>query len=795
MPLVSKSIPTLINGVSQQPDSLRLPTQAEAQVNCYSSVVEGLKDRPPTEHIAKLYTGTIGDAYSHTINRDAAERYEVLIRNGDLTVHTLAGVQKTVNFPNGKSYLNTATPSTSIRALTVADYTFILNTEKVPALDAAVTPTRAKEGLIFVKQGNYGSDYKVFIDGVQRAIKTTSTTSVADIATNAIAEDLRADLATWAGANYTVTRAGSVIHIKKVTGDFKLTVEDSQGGTSLACFKDATQSFTALPTTAPTDFQIAITGTAQSEYDTYYIKFVPATSGETFGEGSWEECVGFGVQATINPANMPHALIREGDGTFTFAQIDWDDLTVGDAESAPAPSFIGNTINDVFFFKNRLCFLASDSIIMSGIGTYFNFWPTTVTTVLDNDRIDYRVSHVKVPILRHAVPFDEKFVICSDQTQFIAQGTPTVTAKTLQVDPTTEFANSPTCKPVGAGKNVYFTFTRGDQYNGVREYFIDQTTAVKDALDITAHVPKYIPAGAHRLLVSTTEDILMVLTSGEANAIYVYKYFYAGDEKLQSAWMRMTFGNAATKIIGADFIDSTLYLVIQRTDGVYLEKSNYAPGIVDPNVNFVSHYDRRITEDECVSVSYNAGSNLTTWTLPYAVDGTMRIVTRETTPGQVIVTSNPTSTTLTASGDYSTRTVYIGQVYTRSYQLSKFYYREERSGGGGGNIVAAGRLQVRTCTLLYADTGTFNVTVEQDHRDPSNYVQYRDPQDSVFTGRVLGAGSNLLGAVALASGEFRFPVWAENTKVTITVSTDSFLPMRLVGAEWEGFYHARSRRV
>ncbi|MGL5918126.1 MAG: hypothetical protein ACRCYM_02665, partial [Cetobacterium sp.] len=91
-------------------------------------------------------------------------------------------------------------------------------------------------------------------------------------------------------------------------------------------------------------------------------------------------------------------------------------------------------------------------------------------------------------------------------------------------------------------------------------------------------------------------------------------------------------------------------------------------------------------------------------------------------------------------------------------------------------------------------TGTFTVTVSQDHRDPSNYVQFRDPSDSVFTGRVLGAGSNLLGAVALADGEFRFPILSENTKVTITVTTNSFLPMHLLGAEWEGFYHSRSRR-
>ena len=54
MALVSKSIPNLINGVSQQPPALRLPTQGETQENGLSDVVDGLKKRPPTKFLNKL---------------------------------------------------------------------------------------------------------------------------------------------------------------------------------------------------------------------------------------------------------------------------------------------------------------------------------------------------------------------------------------------------------------------------------------------------------------------------------------------------------------------------------------------------------------------------------------------------------------------------------------------------------------------------------------------------------------------------------------------------------------------
>ena len=75
MALVSRTIPNLVQGISQQPEVLRLSSQATVQENGFSSVVEGLKKRPPTNYLAKLGTSTPNNAYIHTINRDTTERY------------------------------------------------------------------------------------------------------------------------------------------------------------------------------------------------------------------------------------------------------------------------------------------------------------------------------------------------------------------------------------------------------------------------------------------------------------------------------------------------------------------------------------------------------------------------------------------------------------------------------------------------------------------------------------------------------------------------------------------------
>lgn len=776
MPLVSAQIPNLINGVSQQPDSLRLPSQAEVQINMYPSVVEGLKDRPPTEHIAVAYAGVLPEAYDHTMNRDVTRRHKALIIDGDLFVNGLDdGAAKTVAFPDGKSYLDSAAPSTDFRAVTVADYTFVVNRAVTVAMESDLTTVRLKEGLVFVKQGNYGSTYKIFIGGVEKATYTTSTTDVLDIATDSIATDLAALLVTSLGVGYTVTRVGSTISIVKASGDFILTCTDSQGGSSMQTFKNTTQSFTGLPITAPNGFEISITNDPGSEVDNYYLRFATIDN-STFGEGVWNECTAQGIAYKLDPATMPHVLIRNEDGTFTFEEAAWDNLTVGDELTAPLPSFVGGVINEVSFFKNRLAFWSDDNTIMSEIGEYFNFFKTTVTTIVDSDPIDTKVNHVKVSLIHSALPFDSEMLLFSDQTQFNLSGVPTLTSKTISILPTTEFENSPTCRPVSSGRLAFFT-TENGLYNNVREYSIDNVRSTKDAINITGHVPKYIPTGTFKLASSTVEDILAALTTGEPEAVYVYKYFFAQDEKLQSAWFKFVLGGAGTKVLGADFVQNYLYLTVQRDVGVCYERINFAPGALDEGSTYVTHLDRRITQADCPGVDLI--DNVTTWTLPYTIDGDMAVVTKA---GHSLPITAQTATTISVAGDYWEAEVYIGQRYTRTYQPSEFHVRKEDE--DGNSIVLAGRLQLRRATIGYSDTGAFTVTVTTVGRDPISYV---------FTGRELGAASNVLGEVALRTGEFSFPIGSKNTDATITITSDSYLPMHLSIIGWEGFYHSRSK--
>lgn len=785
MGLISTTIPNLVNGVSQQPSPLRLPSQGHAQINCLDSVVDGKKKRPATSHRALLASGNIGSAYCHTINRDISERYEVIITDGDLKVFKLDGTEKTVAFPDGKTYLDVDVAAEDFAAMTVADYTFIVNKTRIVAmLDAEVSasPDRGGEALVFIKQATHDTDYTLNVNDSSVYFQHTFVTgSTGKVSTTNIANQLMTSMAGSLGSGWTLTLKQSCIHIRRNDGaNFNCWIEDSRGNTHTTVAVKTVQQFSKLPTCAPRDFVCEVVGDNTSDFDNYFVKFQPNNDDEDFDEGVWIETVKPGIAWELDPTTMPMALIRESDGTFSLEEMDWGNREAGDETSAADPSFVGRTLNDIFFFEKRLGFLSDENAIMSRPAYFFDFFPEGVTLLSDANPIDSPASNTKVSILHHAIPWSKGVLFFSDQTQFELESDGILSPKNAPIKPLTNFESNIHAKPAAAGKNVFFAIDRGD-YNGIMEYYIEPESETKDAAEITAHVAKYVPAGVFKLAASSNLNTLLALTTGEPNTMYVYRYYWSGTEKLQSSWSKWTL-NGAT-ILNGDFIESELYLVVQRGDGVYLEVMNLAPGYADDGESIEFHLDRKITATDC-TVTYDSDTDLTTFILPYtiAADDDFSVVTRGTGGGSALTVASQTATAIRVRGDYSTTGVFIGENYSARYTFSHQSLKEQTANGGKA-IVTEGRLQLRTMSLLYEDSGYFRVEVTPLHRDTGSFP-------------MLGLlGAVTLGQTTIGDGTFRFPVWSKANQVAIEVVDDTFLPFRLVSAGWEGYYHTRSKRL
>ena len=783
MPLITRSIPNLIGGVSQQPEILRLENQATAQENGFSGVVEGLKKRPPTNHVAKISSSSLNNAFIHTINRDINERYIVVITNGSIAVYTIDGVAKTVvSQTNATNYLNSTNPREDFKALTVNDFTYILNKNKTVAMSSATSPAKIEQAVYTVIQGVNNTPYSITIDG------TTSTFTSSNQNTKDIRNGLKSAIGSPSGI--TLTNIGdSSFSIVKSSGTLTVTAGDGFGNQASQVIKDEVQNFSDLPAEAINNMVVEVKGDASNSFDNYYVKYSSSTR-------VWEETVEPGIKTTLDPNTMPHVLIRTADGNFRFTQVDgssytisstsfdvpsWGKRTVGDLESSPNPSFVDAKMKDIFFHRNRLGVLANENVIMSRSSEFFEFFNETVTDALDTDVIDVSVAHTKVSILKHAVAFDEKLLLFSDQTQFILTGGASLTPGNTSVNVTTEYESLETVSPVGSGNNVFFAFNKG-QFTGVREMYVESDGETNQGEDITANIPKYIPSEAFKFANASNENILVVLSNktGEKNRLYIYQWFFSQGRRLQSAWHKWIIGSDAnTTILNVDFIGTTLFLVVQRSDGVYIESVDCSPAVVDTGATYLTHLDRKLANTQ-VTESYNSSTNITTITLPYAIDSTMKLVGKSgasNKAGRDITIVSQTGTTITITGDITAFNYFIGEQYDFLYTFSQQYLALGQNTTGSRTRIREGRLQIRNWTVSFNDTGFFQSAVTPVGRSTSN---------ATFNGTIVGTG--LTGTVNLEDGDFTFAVQSRNDNLTISLTNNSHLPSNFVNAEWEGYY-------
>jgi hypothetical protein len=533
------------------------------------------------------------------------------------------------------------------------------------------------------------------------------------------------------------------------------------------------QKFSNLPVNAPDGFTVKITGEEGSSTDDYYVSYVAE-------DQVWRECARPSMKNHIDNTTMPHVLVREADGTFTFKCADWSVRDVGDEDSNPEPSFIGGTINDVFYHRNRLGFLSGENIILTRSADFFNFWMTSATKVQDTDPIDLAVSDNTISTLYNAVTFDTDLILFSQEAQFMLSADGVLTPTSANLSPAvTHYEASLKAKPVNAGRNVYFVAERA-KYTTVREFFTaaDNTDA-KDVQDITSHVPNYIPNGVYKIIPSTVENVMLYLTEGAETSIYVYKYLFIDSQRVQAAWSKWDMQGV---VYGGQFIDNYLYLIVERNGYYCLEKISFTINTTD----FDGEAYRILLDCkhsyQIPAECYDSLKDETTVNISdifgeiYEQDKQYSAVAPDGTYAKA------KEGKLVFIGDYSNQVLTVGINYNFKIVMSTIMVKQ--SDNGSTQALIEGRLQLRQMWFNYADSGYFKVTV--DIKDKQVYVYE-------YTSRLLGTRFNILGAMPFTTGSFKFPIQAKNENVNICLETDTPLPVSLVGAGWIGNYQRRTR--
>lgn len=798
--IVKQALVTIIQGDYEKDYSVTVNVTAAAPVSA-SSV---------TDYVAPTFTINT-EEYIYDSHSEGDEYYELILNYYKHRVSSVTIVDGGTNVPDdfeiqlASNYTIHAAPTFSLTVVggVVTGVTVVSGgdfdgdpTEQIIAgsgSNATIGYNESNIGIIApnISVTNGGSNVDTIVETLTAITTSNDATNSGSANTDKIAEKLRVQMVTGSTESdkftdhFTVTRNGnSILLTLTYTGeagddpdtvyDFNITSTDSLGDSGMTAVYKSTSSITDLPLINQNGFKVRIVGDAELAQDDYYAQF-ETSDGSNFGKGAYVETVGNDIVRGIDTSTMPHVLVNFGVNAFDFKEASYLDRIAGDDESNPLPSFLNQTISGMFFFKNRLGFMSGDNVVMteSGFGTSstagsvtFNLGRTTVASLLDSDPIDISVSSSRVTSLKAAKGFQENLILFSDNGQFVLKGGDILTPKTVSVTPVTNFSFEDQVDPLPLGSYIYFPFTRGN-FTGMREFAVNSTSDTYDAVEVTEHVPAYVPKEIVDMAGTTSEDMIALLSANEKGSLYIYNYFWNNNQKVLSAWSKFTFTG---EIRGVEFIKSTLYAVIVNNGETNLVEMPLESGLKD-DAGYVTHLDMRVASTVL--------SGASTITLPYTPeDDSVEVYTTDglalscSNVGSVVTLSNPVS----ADTD-----VWVGIPYTMKYTFSEQLFKAQA--GNGKSPSNAAKMMIRNGSVYYNKSAYFKVKVTP---------KFRDTYENVFTPDVVG--SSTIGNLSLDSGFYRFPVFTKPQDTTITIENDSALPSTFQSAEFESFVHSRSNR-
>jgi hypothetical protein len=984
MAAISQKIFSLIGGVSQQPDTIKSGSQLRVCDNYYPDTATGLTKRPGLRGISKL-ANAVADGTWFPIFRDDQEKYIIQFsKAGALKIWSAnSGLQQTVNAVAAESIAYATHESADeLQTLQINDYIFVLNRTKTVAAGTGTVGAQTPYAFVSINTVAYNSTYNIKLDATNFAYVTPVTTSsstpqlnVADIVDGLVSS-------INANANYVAQGIGNIIYVRRANnGDFAIESKGGNTGTSIDSYKGSVTSVAQLPKQFLNNLKIKVSGSAESGADDYWVIF-KTSDNTSSGTGTWEETVGPGVVFDFNEETMPHVIIREANGTFTYRQLDeasasgsagptsvagivtavvingttsgghvvgekfavtggtgnnlrlkvdkvqslitttttaansgsyvrqfdqrfisgstkigwrstiktsylwfvngvqigststpsltsgnivytvnglfqnisnqlragltitttttgvidavsivqagqgytatnivqnaagdtftitavntaplegdasrlnfWKYREVGDSETNPMPSFVGYPIDTVSFYKNRIVFASRQNVICSQAGDYFNFFASTVITIVDSDPIDLSASTLKPIRLKHAIAAPQGLLLFGDNAQLLlSTTTEAFSPKTAEVNLLSTFSQTDRIAPLDIGSSYMF-LEEGEKASSVYEMAITDANIKPQSIELTRFIPTYIPAAVLDMQVSQSAGTMAILSKQELSSLYLYRWFNLTGEQRISGWFRWILPG---DIQFFTFDHDILFVVTKHGSNYVLSKMSLLTDTPSESLLFEGQYlDVRLDLfDYNPTLTYDAAADLTHVCFKDGFE--------DLDEQPVLVFLNPDIAGyfeeqtlqydaskpvgekyfLTVEGNETTSSFAIGYKYEALAQLPAFYVVTDEARGVKDtiNIPRVSRIKVNSY-----NSGPYRAVVRSDGRD-----------DFVLELPQIAANNYLANNIPIIrNAQSTIPVMAKGDQFEFELIADSPFQTAFTSLNWEGTYDNKGIR-
>jgi hypothetical protein len=974
MAAISQKIFSLIGGVSQQPDTIKSGSQLRVCDNYYPDTATGLTKRPGLRGISKL-SSAVADGTWFPIFRDDQEKYIIQFsRAGALKIWSANnGLQQTVNAVAAESIAYaTHTSADELQTLQINDYIFVLNRTKTVAAGTGTIAAQTPYAFVSINTVAYSSTYAITLDSTTFSYATPATGSqlnVADIVNNLV-NSINAN------ANYVAQGIGNIIYVRRANnGDFPITARGGSTGTSIDAYKGSVTSVAQLPKQFLNNLKIKVSGSAESGSDDYWVIF-KTSDNTSSGTGTWEETVGPGVIFDLNEETMPHVIIREANGTFTYRQLDeasasgstgptsvtgivtgvvingttsgghvvgeqfavtggtgsnlrlrvdkvqtlistsstaansnsyvqqittttrtwvaisrrqvttttttynwylngaqigstdsasltsgnivytvngsfqnisnqiragltitttttgvidavsivqagqgytatnivqnaagdaftitavntaslegdasrlnfWKYREVGDNETNPMPSFVGYPIDTVSFYKNRIVFASRQNVICSQAGDYFNFFASTVITIVDSDPIDLSASTLKPIRLKHAIAAPQGLLLFGDNAQLLlSTTTEAFSPKTAEVNLLSTLSQTDRIAPLDIGSGYMF-LEEGVKASSIYEMILDGGNGKPANIELTRFIPTYIPSAVLDMQVSQSAGTMAILSKQELSSLYLYRWFQNGETRI-SGWFRWMLPGT---IEFFTFDHDILFVVTKHGSNYVLSKMSLLTDTPSESLLFEGQYlDVRLDLfDYNPTLTYDAAADLTHVCFKDGFE--------DLNEQPVLIFLNPDIAGyfeeqtlqydatkpvgekyfLTVDGNQTTSSFAIGYKYEATAQLPAFYVvkDEARNIKDTVNVPRINRLKVNSY-----NSGPYRAVVRSDVRD-----------DFVLQLPQINADNYQANNIPIIrNAQSTIPVLAKGDQFEFELIADSPFQTAFTSIDWEGTY-------
>ena len=556
--------------------------------------------------------------------------------------------------------------------------------------------------------------------------------------------------------------------------------------------QDSINDVQDLPMQCRDGYIVKVANSASSTDDDYYLKFQGNDGLD--GPGTWVECAEPGIVKSLDATTMPHVLQRQTDGDFLVKKYTWADRTVGDANTNAMPSFVGDKINRVLFFRNRLALISGENVILSRPGELGtpSFFAKTALAVSSVDPIDISCSSTFPSDLFDGIEVAAGLAVFSTNQQFLLSSDAEIlNPDTAKLRSIATYNYNKDLSPISLGVTVGYI-----DNSGKYSRFNEMANIQREQEPIVVETSKIVPSLLEKnidLLTNSRENSIVLFGKTNSDTIFGYKYFNVGEERKQQAWFKWKLNNPLKYHF---IIDDEYYLL--DTDN-FLQKISLMQQDTDPSIdetvgddtsNYLIHLDNWTTVG---NGSYSSGTGLTTFTNQSdwidqvtSPNGSLVLVdtnTSSTRVGRYATCTVINDDDFTVPGDWSTGTFYIGYLYEYNIHFPTFYLTQSQGQQSKADVNSS--LVIHRIKLNFGKSGLYTTTLQRVAPKPNYSETYEAASLDEY---------NVSDAPYVPDNIQTVPVYEKNTNVEVLLKSTHPAPATLHAVSFEGDYSPRNYR-